>query len=311
MILQQQVSVLMDSQLRDWPLAARNYGALARVEVKTIDIGAFNVRVQFNPERILSSAAKVDAQSLSQRPCFLCSANLPVEQKSVLWGDGYRILVNPFPIFPRHLTIPSIDHTPQRIDGRIDDMLGLAKELVDFTLFYNGPLCGASAPDHFHFQAGQKGVMPIERYFYDESTTVRVNTGNGCDIYVWPYFPWGVVSFAGVDKASVTNMFTVYYDALKIQSANLDEPMLNILAMFQNDRYILHVFPRTKHRPSHYFNETDNVVMSPASVDMGGLWVTARKSDFDRMDAQLIRDIAAEVCVSPPSLMFHLDELFK
>jgi ATP adenylyltransferase/5',5'''-P-1,P-4-tetraphosphate phosphorylase II len=160
-VSQEQVNGLISRQMNDWSLAGNNYAALAGVKVKRFEVNGREVQVQFNPARIVSSAAKVDDKSLSERRCFLCAANRPVEQEGLAWGDLYTILVNPFPIFPRHLTIPSNNHKPQRIKGRIGDMLGLAADLHDFVIFYNGPKCGASAPDHCHFQAGSKGLMSL------------------------------------------------------------------------------------------------------------------------------------------------------
>lgn len=153
-------AAFITAQRAEWPLAARNFDALDGVEVRSIAMPGMDIKVQFNPARIVSSGAKVDARSLAERPCFLCGKNRPAEQRGIDWR-GYTVLVNPFPIFPRHLTIPAVGHTPQRIQGRVADMLALAAELPGYTVFYNGPRCGASAPDHMHFQAGNSDFLPI------------------------------------------------------------------------------------------------------------------------------------------------------
>ena len=152
---------LISRQLLNWPLVARNYAALEHVSTRTLAVGGSRVVLQFNPERIRSSAASVDVASLKARKCFLCSENQPREQEMIDWHGLYKIQVNPYPIFPRHLTIACLRHTPQLIAGRIGHMLRLAADLPKFVLFYNGPRCGASAPDHMHFQAGNKGFMPL------------------------------------------------------------------------------------------------------------------------------------------------------
>ena len=168
-------------QCAEWPLAGRNFGALEGVEVRRVEMPGWTLKVQFNPARIVSSGAKVDARSLAERPCFLCEANRPAEQRGLEWGDGrYTVLVNPFPIFPRHLTIPATAHTPQRIKGRVADMLRLAGELEGYTVFYNGPRCGASAPDHMHFQAGNSDFLTIAAALEDaELQTVAENAEGG------------------------------------------------------------------------------------------------------------------------------------
>ena len=160
--MQETVNKLFDEQLAEWPLAGSNYRALDQVRTKLFEDGKALYKVQFNPARIASSSAKVDTQSIRARACFLCPHHLPAEQRGIAFKTHYRILVNPFPIFPRHLTIPDLQHVDQRIEGRIDDMLDLAQELDHYVVFYNGPQCGASAPDHFHFQAGNKGLLPVE-----------------------------------------------------------------------------------------------------------------------------------------------------
>ncbi|MDR4988526.1 MAG: DUF4922 domain-containing protein, partial [Bacteroidales bacterium] len=161
--LQERVYEMLKQQQQDWDLAEKNYRGLQKVKKRFVRLGeGVEVGVQFNPERIYSSAAKVDDKSISRRKCFLCRAHLPEQQTWVEFESEYLILVNPFPIFPLHLTIPIVDHKEQRIGGRMTDMLKLARVLKDFVVFYNGPRCGASAPDHFHFQAGNKGFMPVE-----------------------------------------------------------------------------------------------------------------------------------------------------
>ncbi|MCH5346097.1 MAG: DUF4922 domain-containing protein, partial [Muribaculaceae bacterium] len=155
------VENLLEQQLTAWPLAAQNYEALRNVRVKEVPVGETTIKVQFNPSRIVSTGAKVDAKSIAERRCFLCEENRPAEQRGVDFGE-YVVLVNPFPIFPRHLTIPSRHHEPQILGKRVADMAQLAKELPDYTIFYNGARCGASAPDHVHFQAGNSDFLPLQ-----------------------------------------------------------------------------------------------------------------------------------------------------
>ena len=156
------IKQLIEGQINHWPLAHSNYKALQQVQTKEFTVNGHHYRVQFNPARIVSSGAQVDAQSIRQRPCFLCAHHRPKEQNSLPFGRHYELLVNPFPIFPKHLTVPDVCHVEQHISGRYADLLCLARLLTDFTVFYNGPRCGASAPDHLHFQAGSRHFLPIE-----------------------------------------------------------------------------------------------------------------------------------------------------
>ena len=161
MVLTDKVRSFFQGQLAGWQLAAGNYSSLELAEYRSVDIDGWEVCLQFNPSRIVSSSAKVDSGSVASRPCFLCSVNRPEVQSGLDFEGRYEILVNPYPIFPCHLTIPDISHVPQCISGRLSDMFLLAEALPGICVFYNGPKCGASAPDHMHFQAGNIEKFPI------------------------------------------------------------------------------------------------------------------------------------------------------
>lgn len=161
--MNQTIHNLLTEQLASWETARNNYAALSGVRVKELNVNGIPYKVQFNPARIVSSGARVDAKSIQERKCFLCPANLPPVQKGIPFSGHYNILVNPFPIFPRHLTIPELAHTPQRIASRFTDMLELAGALTEYTIFYNGPKCGASAPDHAHSRQETRGSCPSRR----------------------------------------------------------------------------------------------------------------------------------------------------
>lgn len=159
--LERKVEALLDSQKRDWKLARENYASLSNVQTRYFRDNDRTTVLQFNPERIRSSAAKIDKASLQARPCFFC--HRPEEQKGVVYDDAFEILVNPYPIFEDHLTVPLRRHERQQIRPYYRKMLDIASELPGYALFYNGPRCGASAPDHMHFQAGRRSDFPFVR----------------------------------------------------------------------------------------------------------------------------------------------------
>lgn len=293
------ITYLFDSQLRDWSLAAKNYTALESVREKVFTQSGNTIRVQFNPARIVSSAAKVDAKSIQARPCFLCGVNRPAEQTELHFQAKYAILVNPFPIFPRHLTIPAVLHTPQRISGRMMDMLDLAQTLDEYILFYNGPRCGASAPDHIHFQAGNKGFLPFET----EWSTHRTLLLEGKHSTVWTINDglrtgWVI---EGKEKDEIVALFETLFKLLdEIQEA--EEPMMNLLAWFDTDKWIVALLPRKKHRPDCFFAEgEDHLTISPASVDLGGVFITPLEVDFNKITFEHIQAILHEVCLDKAS----------
>ncbi len=294
------ISEFFNQQLQVWDTARNNFAALANVKVKEFDVAGSKVKVQFNPARIVSSAAKVDAKSLKERKCFLCAANRPDVQEGIEWKN-YTILINPFPIFPRHLTIPCNDHVDQRIAGRIADMMNLAAELEGYTLFYNGPKCGASAPDHMHFQAGNCGFMPIEEEVETAKKEVVAKIGDAELSLVsgtsHPYFLIRTAEVVNGEKA-----FDMVYDRLVIPEGE-PEPMLNVLCRYEAGVWSILVFPRKKHRPACYFAEGEaNILISPASVDMGNVFITPLEKDFEKITAADIKQIFDECCLNEEEL---------
>ena len=298
--LEEKVDHLFDEQVVNWPMAKQNYEGLKEVKTRSLEFNPFTLmRVQFNPARMRSSAAKVDAKSIQERKCFLCQENLPPEQNQVAFRKDYLILVNPFPIFPRHLTIPHVSHTDQRIKGRLSDMLSLARELPGFVIFYNGPNCGASAPDHFHFQAGNKNFMPVEAEFKVHPQASLLLDSKGLKVFSIDEYLRKTLVLEGDDSFEMEGWFNKVYKLLDALQNNGEEPMLNILCSWEKARWQLFIFPRQGHRPRQFFAEGDEqIVFSPASVDFGGVLITPREEDFHKLDHDVVIDVFKQVTLN-------------
>ena len=303
---------LLRHQRENWPMLAKGFGSLETVQVRSFDFNGFGMKVQFNPGRIISSSAKVDRKSIRERKCFLCRPNLPPEQKGVPFGD-YMVLANPFPIFSEHLTIPHLDHIPQLISNAFDPMLDLAAAMGRYyTLFYNGPRCGASAPDHLHFQGGERGFMPMDSDWEDMAVRHGTWVANDDQLRM-ARVDDGLrryVILESDDKSILMHQFDQLYRAFFEVSRHAgseagpdEEPMLNILATKENGRWRVIVFLRRKHRPARFFAEgEEKMVFSPASVDFGGVCITPVERDFQRITADDLRDMFGEVSVTPEML---------
>ncbi len=255
------------------------------------------MKVQFNPARLVSSAAKVDAASLKARKCFLCEENRPEVQSGIDWGR-YTVLINPFPIFPRHFTIPDKSHTDQLIEGRIADMMRLALEMEDYTVFYNGPRCGASAPDHMHFQAGNSDFLTIAPAIEDAELKT-VATDGGATLAMVDTLPLKVfvIDADAESFGEAERLFDRLYKALPVPEGE-KEPMMNLLCYPTPAGVRLVVIPRKRHRPSFYGTEGEGtMLLSPASVDMGGVFITPLEKDFDALDASLVMKVLDELCL--------------
>ena len=299
-VTSQQINRFIEEQLAVWPMATDNFNALQNVKVKDLDVDGMKIKVQFNPARIVSSSAKVDAKSLKERKCFLCGENRPAVQTGIEWGeDGkYIVLINPFPIFPRHLTIPDQRHVDQLVVDRIKDMMDLASELDEYTVFYNGPKCGASAPDHMHFQAGNSDFLTIADAIENaELKTITEEDGKAILALV-DSLPLKVFVIDATDHEAGERLFRRLYDAIPVPEGE-KEPMMNLLCYTTPAGVRLVVIPRKKHRPSFYGTETDEqMLISPASVDMGGVFITPLEKDFNRVDENIVRRIFDELCLN-------------
>ena len=288
----------------------RSYAALDAVKTREIDMGGFTLRVQWNPARITSSSAKVDEASIRARKCFLCAANLPEEQRGLLYGSNHIVLGNPFPIFREHLTIPHLTHTPQRIDESFGTLLDLARAMQRrYLVTYNGPRSGASAPDHLHFQAGEKGFLPIEEDLERLIAGGREIARNGdapgaadateVRAYAVEAQLRRFFVLRSTFRDPLVDVFLLLLAALAGATGEKEEPMLNILAWFAGAIWTVVVFPRARHRPSVYFAEGDEkILISPAAIDCGGVLTTPLEKDFERLTASKLREIFREIFVT-------------
>ncbi len=292
----QQVRELISYHCRNWELARTNYAALDRVQSRKLMVNGYEVELQFNPERIRSSAAKIDKASLAARPCFLCEANRPGNQQWIDFGDEYQIIVNPYPIFPEHLTIPVRAHQDQCIRGRYTDMLALAEALDEFIVFYNGPKCGASAPDHMHFQAGSKGFLPLE-VNWSLAFREEVKVKGQAVLYALRDFLQPVFMIISGKMEDAVFLFDYLYGLMDCKPGEY-EPMMNLLSWKEDGKWITCIYPRKNLHPSCYYAEGDaNILISPATVEMAGLFVTPLEKDFRKVTADDLQQILRETCL--------------
>ncbi|MBU2027936.1 MAG: DUF4922 domain-containing protein, partial [Proteobacteria bacterium] len=248
------VAGFIADQKRSWPALDAGCAALKAVRVREICGDGLAVKVQFNPQRIVSMSEPVDPESIRRRPCFLCPENLPGEQRAILYRGEYLILCNPAPIFPGHLTIVHIRHLPQSLPDHLGIFLRLAEDFGPWmTVFYNGPHCGASAPDHLHFQAVAAGFMPVEEEVRDLRNRARVLRRNGVTICRTEGLGRGALVIVGENEAGVTAAVGEILRELGRMIESAFEPMLNVLCTHTGEFWRLILFPRLKHRPDAYF----------------------------------------------------------
>jgi hypothetical protein len=290
---------LLNEQKSSWPQLAEGYASLASVRTRELRCDGFPAWLQFNPGRIVSTGAKVDAQSISERRCFLCLENLPAPQKGILYNDEFLVLCNPAPIFTGHFTLSHIRHVPQSFEANAGIMIGMARAFRSrFTLFYNGPKCGASAPDHMHFQACPRGTIPVERAAQEDARRQHRKNIRGVDVFTLAHFGRQAIVFESAQSSVLERVLLALVGALRSIIGTSEEPMLNILCGFNEGDWRVIVFPRSKHRPDAFFKEgSDRIMISPAAVDIGGLIITPLEKDFNGVDAPLVESIFREVSV--------------
>ncbi len=291
------ISRFFNRQLEMWEDARHRFRDLKHVEVRQL---SDQLKVQFNPARIVSTGAKIDKHTLGERPCFLCERNRPKEQMTKQIDDHFQLLVNPFPILPVHFTIPATKHQPQSIYrhyGEMHRLLSLHSELM---VFYNGPKCGASAPDHQHFQAGTSGVLPLQTNWQrlSRNLTDVISLNDEEKISVLRDFL--VPAFVIISKSedSDEELFHRLYRSMPMRGDE-SEPMMNIIAWRKGDEFISVVIPREKHRPDAYFAEGEaQMMVSPGALDMAGLIITPREEDFSKINLDKATALLRECGIS-------------
>lgn len=291
------ISRFFNRQMEKWADARHRFRDLKHVETHQL---SDQLKVQWNPVRIVSTGAKIDKKTLGDRPCFLCDKNRPKEQISKQIDERFLLLVNPFPILPIHFTIPARKHQPQSIYknyGEMHRFLSLHSELM---VFYNGPKCGASAPDHLHFQAGTSGILPLQANWQRLSRNLTDIISLNDDEKIALIHDFVVPAFVIISKSEDSDeaLFQRLYKSMPVRGDET-EPMMNIIAWRKGDEYISVVIPREKHRPEAYFAEGDaQMMVSPGALDMSGLIITPREEDFRKLTEESATAILQECGVS-------------
>ena len=291
------ISRFFNRQMEKWADARHRFRDLKHVETHQL---SDQLKVQWNPARIVSTGAKIDKKTLGDRPCFLCDKNRPKEQISKQIDERFLLLVNPFPILPVHFTIPARKHQPQSIYknyGEMHRFLSLHSELM---VFYNGPKCGASAPDHLHFQAGTSGILPLQANWQRLSRNLTDIISLNDDEKIALIHDFVVPAFVIISKSEDSDeaLFQRLYKSMPVRGDET-EPMMNIIAWRKGDEYISVVIPREKHRPEAYFAEGEaQMMVSPGALDMSGLIITPREEDFRKLTEESATAILQECGVS-------------
>ena len=291
------ISRFFNRQMEKWADARHRFRDLKHVETHQL---SDQLKVQWNPARIVSTGAKIDKKTLGDRPCFLCDKNRPKEQISKQIDERFLLLVNPFPILPIHFTIPARKHQPQSIYknyGEMHRFLSLHSELM---VFYNGPKCGASAPDHLHFQAGTSGILPLQANWQRLSRNLTDIISLNDDEKIALIHDFVVPAFVIISKSEDSDeaLFQRLYKSMPVRGDET-EPMMNIIAWRKGDEYISVVIPREKHRPEAYFAEGDaQMMVSPGALDMSGLIITPREEDFHKLTEESATAILQECGIS-------------
>ena len=277
----QQLQELFDRQVRAWPQLARGIEGLARAQTRAVRIGWFDILIRHIPHRVGSTTAPVDRDSVARRPCFLCAGNLPPEEEGVQFEADFTIYCNPFPILDQHLTIAHKQHGMQHIANQFGSMLNLAAALPGYFVIYNGPECGASAPDHMHFQAGSRESLPIEKDTAGMTGLTVQNYGRN------------VFLFRGRERSALIDRMDRAIELLAETTGKRTEPLVNIAAFHDRGEWVSYLFPRGKHRPQTF--HTGELTVSPASIDLCGIFVVPLARDFEIITADAIAAIFREV----------------
>lgn len=300
--LRASVAALRAQQRDTWPLLRAATTALGTVQYRHFQINGAAVMAQYNPQRLVSTAARVDAASIRARPCFLCADHLPPEEQGIAFGADFVILCNPFPVLSDHLVIVARRHTPQAIEGSFETLLDVAAALgPDYCTLYNGPACGASAPDHLHVQACARAPLPLVR---EVESWPRQQGAYGAEreVFALADYRLHVLVARGKERSSLMQWWQQTLAAFTaVTPAAAPEPLLNLLVTFDHLGWTVYLFPRAQHRPSCYYAEDETkLTVSPAAIDLAGVLVLPEADHFARLSGPDIARIYAEVTLDTP-----------
>lgn len=298
------IHTFVTDQLSTWPLAEANFKALESVHVREVEVNGLTVRLQFNPSRMISSAAKLNKEDIARRKCFLCEQNRPPVQKNIpittTQGHEYHILVNPYPIFPDHLVVAKTSHKDQGIAGRFGDMLALAREFEGCTLFYNGPKCGASAPDHHHFQVVPRGLMPLEVSVdasLDAHSGLKGLVADNASLQHYNNFSTGIFVISSKTAEAAEQLFDRLIACAEIPEGDI-EPRMNLYAWWTGEEYRTVIYLRKCHRSRHYFSDgPDHLTMSPGCADMAGVFIVPVEEEYHKITPELLSEMIEEITI--------------
>jgi hypothetical protein len=302
---------LLAEQKTSWSQLRQGYQALKTAEIRDVSCPGYTLKVQWNPQRIVSSAARVDPASIRARPCFLCRENLPEAQRTILYRKEYVVLCNPAPIFSQHYTISHVHHRPQSIEPALTAFLALMRDFSPhFTVLYNGPRSGASAPDHQHFQAAPAGTMPVEADIRADGKLQLLKSKDDVDVFRAEGLGRAILILKGARQDHVVSALLNAIAAMRAAFQAVDEPMMNLLGSYREDHWMILIFPRGRHRPKVYDLKGEaQILITPASVEMGGLFITPLEKDFRTVNAELINNIFQDVSVDEKAMEWIVDAL--
>ena len=300
----QEIEKFINDQLSVWPLAASNFRALKSVRTRQLEVDGLLCTVQFNPRRVISSTADTSPEAIAARKCFLCEENRPPEQFHLKFegrkGRNYRIQVNPYPIFPGHLVIVREEHIPQEIWHHFPDMLDFAMKYRDYTVFYNGPASGASAPDHLHFQAVPRQSLPLERAVdaYLDNPVKPLASVKDATLYRYAGFTEGVFALKATTSKSMAKLFYRLLDCTDKVEGEV-EPKFNLFTYCRDGEYRAFVTLRESKRSHHYYSDgPDHLTISPGAADMAGYFVAPFEDDFEKVTSAQLEEMLSEVSIS-------------
>jgi hypothetical protein len=282
----QEIEELYARQLRTWPHLAKGVAGLKSAKTRAVQIDWFTVFIRHIPHRMASTTASVDRESVARRPCFLCAGNLPAEEEGVEFDEDFTIYCNPLPIVDHHLTIVHREHGAQRIANRFGNILDLAAALPGYFVVYNGPECGASAPDHLHFQAGSRRLFPIE------------NDTAGMAGMTVPGYGRNVFLLRGRDRSALSARMERTLELLAETGGKRPEPMVNLAVFHERGEWLTYLFPRSKHRPEVF--HSGELTVCPASIDLCGIFVVPLAQDFEKITGDAIAAIFREITLPDP-----------
>jgi hypothetical protein len=108
-----------------------------------------------------------------------------------------------------------------------------------------------------------------------------------------PGYVRNVFLLRGRDRSALVDRMERALELLAETAGKRAEPMVNLAVFHERGEWVAYLFPRSKHRPEVF--HSGKLTVSPASIDLCGIFVVPLAPDFEKITGAAIAAIFREI----------------